>query len=188
MSANPLRRTVFIKKAFQGRFVAAVLLNILLFALVSAGLLYWLIGDDLQAGRYSASVSVESLWSKIGFIILAGNVVAGVIAGITATRTVIRRSHLIAGPLYRFEQVCRQVGEGQLDVYTGLRESDELKDLSTAFAGMVSGLRAAQERRDTALEQARIALDACGARLQSDPEALRHLAAARAALEPLRSA
>ena len=85
MSANPLRRTVFIKKAFQGRFVAAVLLNILLFALVSAGLLYWLIGDDLQAGRYSASVSVESLWSKIGFIILAGNVVAGVIAGITGS-------------------------------------------------------------------------------------------------------
>ncbi len=185
---NPLRRTVFIKKAFQGRFVAAVLLNLLLFALVSAGLLYWLIGGDLSASRNSAHLAIESLWAKIGFIILAGNVVAGLVAGVTATRTVIRKSHLIAGPLYRFEQVCRQVGEGRLDVHTGLRESDELKDLSTAFAGMLEGLRAARAQRDAAIDQAEQALAGLDARVAADPEASCGLAAARVALNSLRGA
>lgn len=183
---HPLRRTVFIKKAFQGRFVAAVLLNLLLFAVVSAGLLYWLISDDLEASRHSAHLSIETLWAKIGFVILAGNLVAGVIAGVTAARTVIRKSHLIAGPLYRFEQVCRQVGEGRLDVHTGLRESDELRDLSTAFTAMVEGLRGARDRRAMVLVNAQHSLAGLKALQGTDPDAARLIEAVQADLERLR--
>lgn len=186
--AHPLRRTVFIKKAFQGRFVAAVLLNLLLFAVVSAGILYWLISDDLQAGRNSAHLSVETLWAKIGFVILAGNLVAGLIAGVTAARTVIRRSHLIAGPLFRFEQVCRQVGEGKLDVHTGLRESDELRDLSAAFTTMVAGLRGARDRRAAALESAQHTLAQLRALHGADSDATRLIGTLQADLERLRDA
>ena len=183
---HPLRRTVFIKKAFQGRFVVAVLLNLLLFALLSASLLYFLMHDDLQASRNSAHLAVESLWAKIGFIVLLGNVVAALIVGVTATRTVIRRSHRIAGPLYRFEQVCRQVAEGELDVHTGLRESDELKDLSNAFSNMLTGLRSARDRRGEALAQAELLMAELGARVEPDPEAVRLMTSLRRALEPVR--
>lgn len=39
-------------------------------------------------------------------------------------------SHEIAGPLYRFESLCHQVGEGNLDTITYLRKKDQLQELA----------------------------------------------------------
>jgi nitrogen fixation/metabolism regulation signal transduction histidine kinase len=40
-------------------------------------------------------------------------------------------SHKIAGPLYRFEALCDQIGDGQLEMDISLRENDQLQELST---------------------------------------------------------
>ena len=50
-------------------------------------------------------------------------------------------SHKIAGPLYKFEMIARQIGSGNLQVNTNLRRLDQLKDLSIAFNDMTTGLR-----------------------------------------------
>ena len=51
-------------------------------------------------------------------------------------------SHIIAGPLYRFEKLCEQVGNDDLDIITAIREKDQLHDLAKAFMVMINKLSA----------------------------------------------
>lgn len=141
------RGTVFIKKAFQGRFILSVLMTLVLSGLLSALLVYLLIGSDLQSQSQAAHASIETLWSRLGSIIIIGNLAAALVAGVTAVIVVLYISHRIAGPLYRFETLCHQIGDGNLDAIVSLRDKDQLKDLAESFANMVEKLRLKRTRR-----------------------------------------
>lgn len=142
----PKRRNVFIKKAFQGRFIGGVFLLMLLSGLCSALLIYWMTGGDLQAQSESAHINIANAWARLGLSLLIGNVVAILIAGTLSVFVVMYASHKIAGPLYRFEKLCEQVGNGELEVIANIRENDQLQDLATAFFDMVTKLRARKNR------------------------------------------
>ena len=154
-----MRRSVFIKKAFQGRFIAWVLLMIILFGLCSAAILYGLIGGELESQTQSAHINIANVWNRLGISILIGNVAAAMVAGLTAIIVVLYISHKIAGPLYRFETLCHQVGNGQLEAKTSLREHDQLQDLSQAFAYMVDRLRVRRDERLELIKQLRTHLE-----------------------------
>lgn len=143
------RRRIFIKKAFQGRFMAGALGLILLSSLSSALLIYWITGGDLLAQTQSAHAGLLNAWHRLGLSILMGNAVAVLVAGAAGVTSALYASHRIAGPLFRFETLCREVGDGNLDVMTQLREKDQLQDLAKAFTGMVGKLR---QRRVLQLE------------------------------------
>jgi methyl-accepting chemotaxis protein len=138
----PKRRQVFINKAFQSRFIGSVFLLMLLSGLCSAVLIYWITGGDLQAQSESAHINIANAWARLGLSLLIGNVVAILIAGTIAVFVVMYASHKIAGPLYRFEKLCEQVGNGDLDIVTAIREKDQLHDLANAFLVMVNKLNA----------------------------------------------
>ena len=157
--AQTARRSVFIKKAFQGRFIASVLLMIILFGLCSAGLIYWLISGDLQSQSQSAHINIANAWERLGLSILIGNIVAAVVAGLSAIIVVLYISHKIAGPLYRFETLCRQIGEGTLDGVTHVRENDQLQELAVAFTDMVEQLRQRRSQQQALLTELQIQLD-----------------------------
>lgn len=142
----PKRRNVFIKKAFQGRFIAGVFLLILLSELCSALLIYWLTGSDLEAQSQSVHVNIVNAWERLGLSLLIGNAVAVIVTGVLTVFVVLHASHKIAGPLYRFEKLCEQVGNGDLDIRVSLRENDQLAELAQAFSIMVDKLRARQSR------------------------------------------
>jgi len=135
------RKIILIDKAFQGRFILSVLATIILFGLCSAGLLYWLISGDLNVQSQAAHINIANTWERLGLSILLGNVVAAVIAGLMAIIVVLYISHKIAGPLYRFETLCKDVGDGKLDTITYLREGDQLQELAQSFTTMVDKLR-----------------------------------------------
>lgn len=143
----PKRRNVFIKKAFQGRFIGSVLLLMLLSGLCSALLIYWMTGGDLQAQSESAHINIANAWARLGLSLLIANVMAILIAGTVAFFVVMYASHKIAGPLYRFEKLCEQVGNGDLDIITAIREKDQLHDLAKAFLEMVNKLSARKQRQ-----------------------------------------
>jgi len=148
----PKRRHVFIKKAFQGRFIAGVFLLMLLSGLCSALLIYWMTGGDLQAQSESAHINIANAWSRLGLSLLIGNVIAILMAGTLSVFVVMYASHKIAGPLYRFEKLCEQVGNGDLDMMTSIREKDQLQDLATAFLGMVNQLRSRKQQRQAQID------------------------------------
>ena len=167
--AKTARRSVFIKKAFQGRFIASVLLMIILFGLCSAGLIYWLISGDLQSQSQSAHINIANAWERLGLSILIGNIVAAVVAGLSAIIVVLYISHKIAGPLYRFETLCRQIGEGNLDGVTHVRENDQLQELAVAFTEMVEQLRQRRDQQQAVLTELHIQLDMLGNQFESTP-------------------
>lgn len=159
------RRTVFIDKAFQARFIAGVLVLILLSAFCSALLIYWLAGGELQAQSQTAHLNIMSALEHLGVSIFIANLVALLVAGCLAVFVMLYSSHKIAGPLYRFEKLCEQVGDGQLDTITSLREGDQLQGMGKAFAGMVSKLRERKGQRTVLAAQLASQLG----QLQKDP-------------------
>ncbi|MDP2903497.1 MAG: hypothetical protein Q8N96_10380 [Methylovulum sp.] len=150
-SIPPKRRHVFIKKAFQGRFIAGMFLLMLLSGLCSALLIYWLAGSDLAAQSQTAHVNIANAWNRLGLSLLIGNVVAVIVTGALTVFVVLYASHKIAGPLYRFEKLCEQVGNGELDVLASLREKDQLHDLAQAFTLMVNKLRTRQSLQNESI-------------------------------------
>lgn len=148
MSENAEKRQkLFINKAFQGRFVLNVLLLLLLSFLCSALIVYWLSSGDLLDGTQPAQASIEGPLSRLGASVLIGNVVALLIAGIGVLFLVLYASHKIAGPIFRFERLCEQIGDGQLDGGTRLRKGDQLQDMGRAFEEMVTKLRNRRDKR-----------------------------------------
>lgn len=144
------RRHIFIKKAFQTRFILGILGLILLSSFSSAVLIYWMTGGDLQAQSQSAHINLATAWERLGLSILLGNSVAVLVVGTAAIISVLYSSHKIAGPLYRFETLCREVENGNLDAVSQLRESDQLQELAQAFGSMVTALA---NRRDQRFQQ-----------------------------------
>jgi methyl-accepting chemotaxis protein len=144
---QPKRRHIFIKKSFQGRFILGVFAIILLSGLCSALLIYWITGNELLAQSQSAHTNIVNAGERLGLSIMIGNVISILVAGAVAVVSVLYASHKIAGPLYRFETVCEQVGNGKLDGITSLREHDQLQELGQAFVGMVTKLRSRRDRQ-----------------------------------------
>lgn len=141
------RRNIYINKAFQGRFILGVFLLILLSGLCSALLIYWITGGDLQAQSQTAHTNIMNSMEHLGISIFLGNLVSMLIAGSVAVFVVLYASHKIAGPLYRFEKLCEQIGDDQLDTMTSLREHDQLQELGKAFAVMATKLRNRKDKR-----------------------------------------
>ncbi len=166
MSKNVSKRhTVFIKKSFQGRFILGVFLLILLSGGCSALLIYWITGGDLQAQAQTAHTNIINALDHLGVSILIGNLVALLVAGSLTVFVVMYASHKIAGPLYRFEALCDQIGDGQLEMDISLRENDQLQELGDAFAVMVDKLRSRKDRRIRLVTELTSHLE----RLQKDP-------------------
>lgn len=155
------RRNVFIKKDFQGRFILGAFTLILLSGLCSALLIYLITGDDLQAQSQSAHANIVNAWERLGISILIGNVVSIVVAGAVAVISVLYASHKIAGPLYRFESLCEDVGNGNLDTITQLREKDQLQELALSFASMVAKLRERRQLRSRLITEIQQQLEQC---------------------------
>lgn len=153
MSHNPVkRRHVFINKAFQGRFIASVFLLILLSCLCSAVLIYWLAGSDLQAQQQTAHVNILNTIERLAITIMIANAVSMTIASTVAIVVAIYASHKIAGPLYRFEKLCQQVGDGEFNVVTALREKDQLQPLAASFSRMVEQLRTRKNQQQATIQ------------------------------------
>jgi nitrate/nitrite-specific signal transduction histidine kinase len=175
------RHTVFIKKSFQGRFILNVFLLIFASGLCSALLVYWLTGGELQAQSLTAHANIMNTLEHLGISILIGNLVAILVSGGLAVFVVLYASHKIAGPLYRFEALCEQIGDGNLDAITSLREGDQLQELGTAFGEMVTKLRSRKDQRETLVAQLIGHID----QLQQDPTIITHHSAQ---LEQMRDA
>lgn len=141
------RRSVFIKKGFQGRFILGVLAIILLSGLCSALLIYWITGDELRAWSLSPHANIVKASERLGLSILIGNTVSILVAGAVAVVAVLYASHKIVGPLHRFETLCEQVGNGNLDGINSLRASDQLQELARAFSDMVVKLRTRRDQQ-----------------------------------------
>ena len=162
------RRTVFIQRAFQGRFIAWMLAMIVAFGICSAAILYILLASDLENETRSAHLRIVDTWQKLGMSIILGNTVSAIFTGISVTVVVLFISHKIAGPLYRFQALLKEVSQGNLDVSAHLRDNDQLQELAHAFDAMLDDLRQRRDKNNKLLQQAQGLLEKLQTQLAGD--------------------
>ena len=96
---------------------------------------------------------------KVRNAIILGVVLMSLALGLTG----ILVTHRVVGPAYRMKRLVAHVGEGRLEVTTGIRKGDELQDLYRSFAEMVESLRDQRSEDIERLERTVRALEAGGA-------------------------
>ncbi|MBM4065043.1 MAG: HAMP domain-containing protein [Planctomycetes bacterium] len=154
-NGKKMRRTIFIKRGFQMRFIIWVIALLILCGICSAAVLYPFLSSEISSELSTGHRDAEDIKRHLALAIIIGNVLAVIVAALATTVVILYISHKIAGPLYRFEMICKEVGRGNLNVYAGLREKDQLGGLSEAFSEMLAQLRSRCSDQYTRLETAR---------------------------------
>jgi HAMP domain-containing protein len=95
---------------------------------------------------------------KVRNAIVAGVLLMTLALGFTG----IIVTHRVVGPAYRMKRLFEHVGEGHLEVTTGIRKGDELQELYHSFAEMVESLRGQRAEDIERLEDTLIKLEAAG--------------------------
>jgi len=99
---------------------------------------------------------------KIRNAIIVGVLILTLVLGLTG----IIVTHRVVGPTYRMRLLFAHVGEGRLEINTGIRKGDELQELYHSFAEMVESLRDQRSEDIERLEETLVKMQAAG--VQSD--------------------
>lgn len=154
------RKTLFVKRGFQGKlilstflfFCGGCLLFFVLLALFSTDIF---IASNAGSTHYFGQAQFTAITR-----ILAANWIPLIIGGAMLVVSSIFLSHRVAGPLYRFERVLDSMLNGNLGNRVQLREKDEGKELAAkinafnaTLSQSVNTLNLSTKALDTLLEQ-----------------------------------
>lgn len=132
-----LRRQYFIKKGFQTRLTAIVILLVIIVANVTGGIVYTLLNTD--TGRMGI---VSIFGTRSGEDLLLPAILAAEVISIALVALVcLFVTHRMAGPVYRFEKVIEDLRKGRLDFSFKVRERDEFQEMAIALDAMISEYR-----------------------------------------------
>ncbi|PIU82747.1 MAG: hypothetical protein COS68_07785 [Elusimicrobia bacterium CG06_land_8_20_14_3_00_38_11] len=128
------RRIVIIKRALQFKYIAVVLIAMILVAFTVGWDVYYTVGRaimELEApGLYPVMLKINNLMlGKLAVLLVIVFIIA------------IFVSHKFAGPIFKFERSCDTVAGGDLTYRVHLRSGDELIELQDKFNGMVSEIQ-----------------------------------------------
>jgi methyl-accepting chemotaxis protein len=122
------RRTYYIEKKFQTKYILLTIFLLLTYTLAFIIIIFSPYILTLYFDFYSLSEKAEAART---LLILHGRVwpgIAGIILLFGALSIFI--THKIAGPLYRLKKNISEIINGNLDVKVKLRKNDDLKDLA----------------------------------------------------------
>lgn len=136
--AKHKRRSFFIDKQIQTKYIILTILLLLLYTFLFAVILFlpyiiplsfdYPIEEQTRAARMLLNLHA-SVWPALGVVILIMSALS------------IFVTHKIAGPVYRFKKDLAEVSAGNLDITIKLREKDDLKDLAEDLNAMIKELR-----------------------------------------------
>lgn len=129
------RRTVFIKKSFQYRFIGWISSAVLV--VTGVILLDVFVTLHRRAIALNLPVNVSDLYNFSDPLTLLKIVIY--LAGVMAVSVLL--SHRIAGPLDRFEKSAEEVSRGNLSLRIALRTGDEFQEFRETFNAMTESLR-----------------------------------------------
>lgn len=134
------RKIVFIEKPFQTKFIFKFCLLALGSMILASVVLYLLSGDTYtmtyRYSRLDMSPTSDAIWPA-----LLGTNLAVLAALIAATiYLTLYISFRIGGPLFRFSQDMKMIGEGNLFKRINLREGDQLRQFAQVINEMTEQL------------------------------------------------
>ncbi|WP_428897545.1 hypothetical protein Dip518_001336 [Parelusimicrobium proximum] len=137
------RRTIFIKKDMQIRMIALVLVSVLMGIAIMS---YEFISYAHTLFENNPSLlepffqNLGPMAMNIGLKLLAYLVLIAILSSVI--------SHKVAGPIYRFEQTCKDIACGNIKKRVNLRKGDMFMDLQDEFNSMMNYLEGEIEKND----------------------------------------
>lgn len=127
------RKIKLINRGFQFRLAAKfIFLNTVILAIFGL-LIYIFFHSEISANLASAHAAYTDMSRMVLPIVLTLSILNILLtAGIMAIM-VVYWSHKIAGPLYRFNEALKEMGEGNLNPLTKLRVKDQLQELGDSL-------------------------------------------------------
>ena len=126
------RKTIFIKKDLQVKFIIFILLCVL-FGMVLFGYQFLTFLQSIFQDHPVLLQRVYEEGPKLVYpLIIKSTIFFALLAMVSAFL-----SHRIAGPIYHFEKVCREIKAGDKQARVKLREGDAMSDLAEEFNSML---------------------------------------------------
>ena len=131
------RRTIFIKKTLQLRYMMLIILSVLCGLAIMTFELTATLDELLDAYPvlvqpiYDEFIPIAaSFFYKIAIYLLFVVLISAIL------------SHKMAGPVYRFEQTCKAIAKGDFSQRVHLRQGDQLVELQDEFNKMMDRVEA----------------------------------------------
>jgi len=164
MEKKTRRARVMINREFQlglmGRFALINASVMVLFGFFA----YLFFDSEVNANLHSAHVTYSNMKDMLFPVTLTLSVINVLVSSSVIALVVLRASHRIAGPLYRFKMELEGMARGNLASKVTIREYDQLygcvpamRELATAIAGDLGRIREGVIRADRALEKRKTA-------------------------------
>ncbi len=129
------RRTIFIKKKLQFRYMTLIIFSVLSGLMIMAFELTFTLNDVFD----QHPVLLQPLYEQ--FPALAYGFIYKIIIYIVFVVLISAiLSHKMAGPVYRFEQTCKAIAKGDFSQRVHLRKGDQLMELQDEFNKMMDRL------------------------------------------------
>lgn len=126
------RKTIFIKKDLQVKFILFILLSVL-FGMVLFSYQFLTFLQDIFQNHPILLQRVYEEGPKLIYpLIIKSTIFFALLAIISALL-----SHRIAGPIYHFERICKEIKKGDKQARVKLRKGDALSDLAEEFNSML---------------------------------------------------
>ena len=131
MGGKIIRKRYIIKKGFQLRFMIIVIVSMLLIALVTSLSIYSAVMQTLVTQFHGENLALikhavtYKLFIRSLLLIFAIAIMSVFI------------SHRIAGPVYKFERIIRELAQGKKVEEFRLRKRDEFYELATAINDLI---------------------------------------------------
>jgi len=136
------RKTIFIKKDLQVKFILFILLSVL-FGMVLFGYQFLTFLQDIFKDHPVLLQRVYEEGPKLIYpLIIKSTIFFALLAMVSALL-----SHRIAGPVYHFEKVCREVKAGDKKARVTLRKGDAFSDLANEFNSMLDTITKEEEKK-----------------------------------------
>lgn len=151
------RRTYYIDKKFQAKFILIFLLVLVVGGGLTIALTLLGTQQTLTSTYGGGGLAIEKTASAIlPSVVLITLVTTGVL-GIVVWILTLLTSHRIAGPMFRFEQDLKEIAKGNLQKKIHIRDGDQ-------FAGMVQNLNGMVESFNGKLLDVQSGLDGLAAK------------------------
>lgn len=132
-----MRRTIFIKKNLQIRYMMMIILSVLCGLAIMTFEITATLNDlfdtypVLVQPIYDQVIPIASeFFYKIAIYLLFVVLISAIL------------SHKMAGPVYHFERVCKAIAKGDYSQRIHLRKGDQLMDLQEDFNAMMDRIEA----------------------------------------------
>ena len=122
-----------VSRPYQVRFIAEILLVVLLATFLSAGGAYVLTKGEMESGFYSGHRKLVNLHQVLPKVLAVSSLVTLVAMGLLGGYITLRETHRVVGPVNRMEKKFKEMAEGDFSYLESFRKDDVLKGLDDSI-------------------------------------------------------